>query len=418
MDRPSTTMSDARIQPEASLIAVLPDTFTATAFGTSGNLQLSPLTNTLFQAYATSSATSTSKAEVVPDGIPEFAHSAVWILAGGLSFGFVAAICLFLIEFYPRHSRGGTTTSSSSSRSRSSSVQFQRKKKREYHEVPQVDIELDSYGTSRASGTPDWQKSWPLAANEDEEEDVEGEPMLRRRRRRRRNRKPRNLSVDTSVQYSGLGIAVPDEKPPPSRPESARYAEDSASPSSSISGPQLQLRHWTPLPMTEMALLTTAREPYYNQPRDEAELAGDEISLSPNSSLPTIRLRSPTMLRKTMNDKRKQPNISQQQQKRATDLESGFFEPLNRTKKITLTTGVHADSPPHSTPHGSPNSSRARNSTLSLWLDKGENAIDYVATKLATIMYEQVKNPEEGLLLPVRDCEREKKSDGVMVGIS
>lgn len=389
MDRTSTTMSDARIQPEASLIAVLPDTSTTTAFGTSGNLQLSPLTNTLFQAYATSSATSTSKAEVVPDGIPEFTHSAVWILAGGLSFGFVAAICLFLIEFYPRHSRGG-----GSSRSRSSSVQFQRKKKREYYEVPQVDIELDSYGTSRASGTPDWQKSWPLAANADEheEEDVEGEPMLRRRRRRR-NRKPRNLSVDTSVQYSGLGIAVPDEKPPPSRPESARYAEYSASPSSSISSPQLQLRHWTPLPMTEMAPLTTAREPYYNQPHDEAELAWDEISLSPNSSLPTIRLRSPTMLRKTMNDKRKQPNISQQQQKRATDLESGFFEPP-------------------------PNSSRARHSTLSLWLEKGENAIDYVATKLATIMYEQVKNPEEGLLLPVRDCERERKSDGVMVGIS
>lgn len=408
MDRPSTTMSDARIQPEASLIAVLPDTFTTTAFGTSGNLQLSPSTKTLFQAYATSSATSTSKAEVVPDGIPEFTYSAVWILAGGLSFGFVAAICLFLIEFYPRHSRGG---------SRSSSVQFQRKKKREYHEVPQVDIELDSYGTSRASGTPDWQKSWPLAANADEheEEDVEGEPMLRRRRR---NRKPRNLSVDTSVQYSGLGIAVPDEKPPPSRPESARYAGDSASPSSSISSPQLQLRHWTPLPMTEMALLTTAREPYYNQPHDEAELAWDEISMSPNSSLPTIRLRSPTMLRKTMNEKREQLNISQQQQKRATDLESGFFEPLTRIKQITPSSGVHADSPPYSTPHGSPNSSRARHSTLSLWLDKGENAIDYVATKLATIMYEQVKNPEEGLLLPVRDCERERKSDGGMVGIS
>lgn len=390
MDRPSTTMSDAPIQPEASLVAVLPDTFTTTAFGTSGNLQLSPSTNTLFQAYATSSATSTSKAEVVPDGIPEFTHSAVWILAGGLSFGFVAAICLFLIEFYPRHSPGGGSSSSS----RSSSVQFQRKKKREYDEVPQVDIELDSYGTSRASGTPDWQRSWPLAANEDEQEDVEGEPMLRRRRRRRRsNMKPRNLSVDTSVQYSGLGIAVPDEKPPPSRPESARYAEDSASPSSSISSPQLQLRHWTPLPITEMAPLTTAREPYYNQPHDEAELAWDEISLSPNSSLPTIRLRSPTMLRKTMNDKRKQLNISQQQQKRAPDLESGFFEPP-------------------------PNSSRARHSTLSLWLDKGENAIDYVATKLATITYEQVKNPVEGLLLPVRDCEREKKSDGVMVGIS
>lgn len=413
MDRPSTTMSDARIQPEASFIAVLPDTFTTTALGTSGNLQLSPSTNTLFQAYATSSATSTSKAEVVPDGIPEFTHSAVWILAGGLSFGFVAAICLFLIEFYPRHSRGG---SSSRRRSRSSSVQFQRKKKREYHELPQVDIELDSYGTSRASGTPDWQKSWPLAANEDEEEDVEGEPMLRRRRRR--NRKPRNLSVDTSVQYSGLGIAVPDKKPYPSRPESARYAEDSASPSSSISSPQLQLRHWTPLPMTEMAPLTTAREPYYNQPHDEAELAWDEISLSPNSSLPTIRLRSPTMLRKTMNDKRKQSNTSQLQQKRAPDLESGFFEPLIRTKKITPSSGVHADSPPYSTPHGSPNSSRARHSTLSLWLDRGENAIDYVATKLATIMYEQVKNPEEGLLLPVRDCERERKSDGVMVGIS
>lgn len=415
MDRPSTTMSDARIQPEASLIAVLPDTFTTTAFGTSGNLQLSPSTNTLFQAYATSSATSTSKAEVVPDGIPEFTHSAVWILAGGLSFGFVAAICLFLIEFYPRHSRGGGS-SSSSSRSRSSSVQFQRKKKREYHELPQVDIELDSYGTSRASGTPDWQKSWPLAANEDEheEEDVEGEPMLRRRRRR----KPRNLSVDTSVQYSGLGIAVPNEKPPPSRPESARYAEDSASPSSSISSPQLQLRHWTPLPMTEMAALTTAREPYYNQPRHEAELAWDEISLSPNSSLPTIRLRSPTMLRKTMNDKRKQSDISQQQQKRAPDLESGCFEPLIRTKNINRSTGVHADSPPYSTPHGSPNSSRARYSTLSLWLDKGENAIDYVATKLATIMYEQVRNPEEGLLLPVRDCERERKTDGGMVGIS
>lgn len=415
MDRSSTTMSDARIQPEASLIAVLPDTFTTTAFGTSGNLQLSPSTNTLFQAYATTSATSTSKAEVVSDGIPEFTHSAVWILAGGLSFGFVAAICLFLIEFYPRHSRGGS--SSSRSRSRSSSVQFQRKKKREYHEVPQVDIELDSYGTSRASGTPDWQNSWPLAANADEheEEEVEGEPMLRRRRRRR---KPRNLSVDTSVQYSGLGIAVPDGKPYPSRPESARYAEDSASPSSSISSPQLQLRHWTPLPMTEMAPLTTAREPYYNQPHDEAELAWDEISLSPNSSLPTIRLRSPTMLRKRMNDKRKQPNISQQQQKRAPDLESGFFEPLNRTKKINRSTGVHADSPPYSTPHVSPNSSRARNSTLSLWLDKGENAIDYVATKLATIMYEQVKNREEGLLLPVRDCERERKSDGVMVGIS
>lgn len=414
MDRPSTTMSDARIQPEASLIAVLPNTFTTTAFGTSGNLQLSPLTNTLFQAYVTTSATSTSKAEVVPDGIPEFTHSAVWILAGGLSFGFVAAICLFLIEFYPRHSPGG---GSSRSRSRSSSVQFQRKKKREYHEVPQVDIELDSYVTSRASGTPDWQKSWPLAANADEheEEDVEGEPMLRRRRR---NRKPRNLSVDTSVQYSGLGIAVPDEKPPPSRPESARYAEDSASPSSSISSPQLQLRHWTPLPMTEMAPLTTARELYYHQPHDEAELAWDEISLSPNSSLPTIRLRSPTMLRKTMNDKRKQLNISQQQQKRAIDLESGFFEPLNRTKKITPRTGVRVDSPPYSTPHVSPNSSRARNSTLSLWLDKGENAIDYVATKLATIMYEQVKNPEEGLLLPVRDCERERESDGVMVGIS
>lgn len=415
MDRPSTTMSDARIQPEASLIAVLPETFTTTAFGTSGYLQLSPSTNTLFQAYATSSATSTSKAEVVPDGIPEFTHSAVWILAGGLSFGFVAAICLFLIEFYPRHSRGGTSSSSS----RSSSVHFQRKKKREYHELPQVDIELDSYGTSRASGTPDWQKSWPLAANEDEEEEqenAEGEPMLRRRRRR--NRKPRNLSVDTSVQYSGLGIAVPNEKPPPSRPESARYAEDSASSSSSISSPQLQLRHWTPLPMTEMAPLTTAREPYYNQPHDEAELAWDEISLSPNSSLPTIRLRSPTMLRKTMNDKRKQPNISPQQQKRAPDLESGFFEPLNRTKKIVRSTGVHADSPTYSTPHVSPNSSRARHSTLSLWLDKGENAIDYVATKLATIMYEQVKNPEEGLLLPVRDCERERKSDGLMVGIS
>lgn len=410
MDRPSTTMSDARIQPEASLVAVLPDTFTTTAFGTSGYFQLSPSTNTLFQAYATSSATSTSEAEVVPDGIPEFTHSAVWILAGGLSFGFVAAICLFLIEFYPRHSRG----SGSRSRSRSSSVQFQRKKKREYHEVPQVEIELDSYGTSRASGTPDWQKSWPLAANEDEEEDVEGEPMLRRRR----NRKPRNLSVDTSVQYSGLGIAVPDEKPPPPRPESARYAEHSASPSSSISSPQLQLRHWTPLPMTEMAPLTTARESYYNQPHDEAELAWDEISLSPNSTLPTIRLRSPTMLRKTMNDKRKQLNISPQQQKRAPDLESGFFEPLTRTKKINRSTGVRVDSPPYSTPHVSPNSSRARHSTLSLWLDKGENAIDYVATKLATIMYEQVKNPEEGLLLPVRDCEREKKSDGVTVGIS
>lgn len=362
-------MSRSTIPQETSEAA----TFTSTAFGTTRDPKLSQPTNAPLLQHSSALATPTSTAVIWPDHVPDLPHTIIWILAGGLSFGFVAAVCLFLIDFYPRHPRG---------------VQLQRQRKRDFREVPQGEVELDSYSTSRTPITLDWH------------EDAR-KPMVRRRQ------KPKNLSVDTNAQYHGLGIAIPAET-------------GSASTTSSSSSLQVHPKTWTSL---RSPLFAGKNEPESLLQVEDAKASKEmaramrhwhpvDNRFDPTGEhQPTVRLRSPTVLRKSIHSK----SISTQSNDRTPDLEAGDFSTSNNR----FLHNREEDSPPQS-PYPSPLPSPA-DSTLCLLLDKGEGAIDYIATKFARIMYAQVKDdPEEGLLLHVRRSERERGGGGGgrMVGIS
>ncbi|KAF2172718.1 hypothetical protein M409DRAFT_16680 [Zasmidium cellare ATCC 36951] len=84
--------------------------------------------------------------------------------------------------------------------------------------------------------------------------------------------------------------------------------------------------------------------------------------------------------------------------KNSTDLEAGLLKPLPRDRRrpnlVPLTPST-ASAPP---------------SPGMRVLEMVGGSVEYAAEKMSRFMHDQVKgNPEEGLLLPVRDCERERE---------
>ncbi|KAI5365157.1 hypothetical protein Slin15195_G046940 [Septoria linicola] len=381
-----------------------------------------PASETLHQRYSTSSAvlvgTAPAAPEVWPDHFPDLPPAAVWILAGGLSFLFVGAICLLMINFYPHHPRGHRV-----------------KAQRGYTEVAQEDFELDSYCASRVPITPDWQMGRPHHA----QTGVDSSPRVDEFASMLRKRRPTTLSIDTTAQYKGLGIAVQGGKaktahaPPPPRRSSSEDTVPSRSCSTASSSSSSSLRApphaWTPLPSplikghhgrTRPRAKKSTLEPRRQKPSIELELV-ETFCPRPGRDSDQQRSGKDAGTARRANAATEQvASASQYQSSRFLDLDT-HQQHMSELEAGTFLDVRHAtgwpnhslpeDPPPETpyvTPEESPRPSRT-SSTLNLLLQKGEDAVDYTARKLTRMVYDQVnKNDlEEGLLLPIRRCETE-----------
>lgn len=84
----------------------------------------------------------------------------------------------------------------------------------------------------------------------------------------------------------------------------------------------------------------------------------------------------------------------------STDLEAGLLKPLAHDRRRQIISHPEAAAPPPPPPP----------SPGLRVLEMVGGSVEYAAEKMSRFMYDSVKgDPEDGLLLPVRDCEREMK---------
>ncbi|KAF2208476.1 hypothetical protein CERZMDRAFT_101225 [Cercospora zeae-maydis SCOH1-5] len=350
-------------------------------FGTSGPLEMSPVSRAAASAaqqvysLAHTSATATSSdvtavEGVWPDHLPDVPDVIFCSLAGGLGFGIVTAFCLVMIMFWPRrqHSRSAGKESS----------------KGTYQAVAQGDVELEDLVSSCSSAVS-------CASVQPVEVSSAGEMLLRKRKR---DVMKRTLRVDTTTEYRGLGIAVPGGQ---------------------------------------------AIEGLLGEEKSGEEKPAEEDAKAPRgpghgvSQAPAIHIHAPTKstheppvaLREGLDTYGKHtfddsPAFKLRHHRSHHDLETGMLHDASHLRSSSTPSSFfarnrsgHATSDSRSSSTSSSSTSSApisqAGSTLNLLLEKGENAIDFAATKLSKIMYDQVnreRDVEADLLLPVTAEER------------
>ena len=229
--------------------------------------------------------------------------------------------------------------------------------KRRYHgytKVHQDDYELDQlYHRGRSSAV--------ASTHHDFEHDSESENKATVRRR-----KPRHLRINTVAEYHGLGIAVPGEEDAGSQSGNRRPFDEEA----------LRQRPKSPAVATWEALTAPL-------PSVTAFVHGQN-TLTPFSTPPVYAEQA--------------------------DVESGR-RPLRQVGASTPDM-FDVTSPYHHRPRGADEDAPG-----SAFLKKVNGRVNYAADRLSRTLHDQVMGPEEGLLLPVRNGEREQPyTPGVYVG--
>ncbi|KXS99320.1 hypothetical protein AC578_6754 [Pseudocercospora eumusae] len=283
------------------------------------------------------------------DPLPDLPPYVAPLVAAWLAFGVVAAILLFFVQFPPRCFRGDRKAKTVS-RSR------------------RVAIGRDEYELETLNATLEPPQAVSTSADSPALDNGELRTGMRRR-----GMQKKNLSVDTSGKYFGLGIAVPgisiaDHAPSPAL--RTRRSFDSIS----------------------------SRTSY----PDQCDGASSHGSASPlNKSWHALDMPKP--IAKYSHHATK--SVDSQDAARSLryrlpdDEEVGLLKPTDkRGRGIAYRT-------PWPTPNNSPPSSGVR-----LALEKVGDGIEWGTDKLAKLLHDQVKDDyEDGLLLPIRSNERERR---------
>lgn len=323
------------------------------------------------------------------DPLPDFPPWAICLLAGALTFGFTAAILLWLVQFYhPRRSSPRTRAKCNS----------------EYRQIENEEYEMECYSTS----TPSWQNAAVFSSLAGHSvlpnlapapSPAVAEPSVRRR-------KPKNLSIDTGTQYKGLGIAIPGqqnhEQPSPAFGHNDEQPESYGSDCSDCGGgSSLKKKKKSP---------TRTWQPPFSAPVDITErFSTFERS---KKAFRESRDRHPDSAPSTHSDEERTPLLRPDSfASTPNDLESGLLsstKPLDKPGKYMPNLQKVSGSPNDhlSSKESLPDSSRS-SSRVRLVLDKVENGIDWATGRAVRMFHDQMKEDwEEGLLLPVRAEER------------
>ncbi|KAI7537156.1 hypothetical protein KC331_g11073 [Hortaea werneckii] len=260
----------------------------------------------------------------------------VGLLAGALSFGLVCAVVLYLVNFPAKDLN-----------LLSKRLMVQRKRYDGYNALQQEND--DAHPTLSRGG------STQAALHFGRSTAVENSGSGRKRRK--------NLSIDTSAQYHGLGIAVP--------------ADDLRG------GPKVVSRCE---PYDEEALRTRTQSPAMKTweavtaPLPALSRFGYELSelLTPGS----------------------RTSLTSDTHYEMRDIEQGSSSSSHHSEDSRH---VHLPQLSARDPQYAPTTGKETGG----FLEKVGNGVDYMAEKVARMMHDEVENAEEGLLLPVAQHERE-----------
>ncbi|GIZ47016.1 hypothetical protein CKM354_001011700 [Cercospora kikuchii] len=361
------------------------EAMTPISFGTSAALEMSP--TSLFAsgqqiryplASTTISSSTTTTSEAWPDHFPDVPRILSYCLAGGLGFGIVTAICLLMIMYWPRRP---SSHSQSAGEGKSKGI---------YRAVPQGDVELQDLASSCSSST-----SHRHAHSI--EVDSAKEMLLRQRKKELMKR---ILRVDTTGEYRGLGIVVP--------------REDVVAPLCEEVHDEEQLpeeQHWKvpprgrgEVPYAPTIQIHAPANPTNKAPASSHEASGADKNQLLNNSPPF-----------NLHHHRSHHDLETGMLHNATQLGSSFAPSSLFARGRTYYSNPASRSPSASSSSASSAPVSRANSTLNLLLEKGEDAINFAARKLAKMMYDQVnrdRDVEADLLLPVRAEEMGRERSG------
>ncbi|CAK1366639.1 unnamed protein product [Cercospora beticola] len=348
-------------------------------FGTSGALGMSP-TSLLASAqqarYPLASTTTipgtTASSEVWPDLFPDVPDFLSYCLAGGLGFGVVTAICLLMIMYWPRRPSSHPQSAGEG------------KSKGIYRAVPQGDLELQDLASSFSSST-----SHRHAHSI--EQHTEKEMLLRQRKKELMKK---TLRVDTTGEYRGLGIVVPREEVDAPLCEEAPDEEKLA-----------EGQHWK-VPPRGRGEVPCAPTIQIHAPVKSTRKPPTSSQEAPDSDKNQLLNNTPPF---DLHHHHSHHDLETGMLHDATQLGSSFAPSSFFARGRTYYSNPASRSPSACSSSGSSAPISRANSTLNLLLEKGEDAIDFAARKLAKMMYDQVnrdRDVEADLLLPVRAEER------------
>ncbi|KAK5137763.1 hypothetical protein LTR08_007335 [Meristemomyces frigidus] len=284
-------------------------------------------------------AAPTSTSAKFRDDFPAMPEWLVGLMAGLLAFGFVVAVVLYLANFPP---------------SLSWVHSLRKRKLRRYGYTALGDGEDDSDGhrRSKSATVTDSSSGESGAATSSA-----GKGLARRRK---------NLSIDTSAHYFGLGIALPGDHEAAQRKRRRSYDEEAT-----------QLRHLKPTP----SAVRTAWEAV-TAPLPSASVFAHNISATLTGGPRTAAVDG---------------NYTRLGN---GDLEEGVAEGLRSDATDYATS-------PYKRAVQDPLYGPETRAEMDGFLGKLGSGVEHVAGRLTKALHDRVDGAEDGLLLSVKDCERE-----------
>ncbi|KXT14082.1 hypothetical protein AC579_786 [Pseudocercospora musae] len=349
----------APVEPTTSAVRFTyqPTSKVSKSIGTSNGLRpsLEIVTSTTTSTIPTLSPTSTIR---LPrsDPLPDLPPYVAPLVAAWLAFGVVAAILLFFIQFPPRCFRSNRAA-------------------RPPLRTRCAATSRDAYELETLNTTLEPPQAVSTSADSPALDNGELRPGMRKRAMQK------NLSVDTSGKYVGLGIAVP--------------------------GTSIANHAPSPALKTRRSLDSISSRNSYLDQYDGASSHGSASPL--NKSWHALDTPKPTAKYSHHATK----SVDSQEAARSLryrlpdDEEAGLLEPTGER------VGAFGHRTPWPTPNGSPPSSgpKSSSSRVRLALEKVGDGIEWGTDKLAKLLHDQVKDDyEDGLLLPIRADERERRS--------
>ncbi|KAF7191896.1 hypothetical protein HII31_06941 [Pseudocercospora fuligena] len=326
-----------------------------TSNGLRPSLEIVTATTTLTSTMSPTPTIRLPRSDPLPDLPPYVAP----LVAAWLAFGVVAAILLFFVQFPPRCFRSNHAARPPSRNRRTATS-------RDEYELETLN---DTLAPPQAVST---------SADSPALDHGELRPGMRKRAMQKKN-----LSVDTSGKYIGLGIAVPgmsiaDHAPSPAL-RTRRSFESLSSRSSYLDQYDGVSSHDSASPLNKSWHALDTPKPIAKYSHHATK------SVDSQEAARSLRYRLPD------------------------DEEAGLLKPTG--KRV----GVFGYRTPWPTPNGSPPSSgssspKSSSSRVRLALEKVGDGIEWGTDKLSKLLHDQVKDDyEDGLLLPIRADERERR---------
>ncbi|EME81649.1 uncharacterized protein MYCFIDRAFT_78893 [Pseudocercospora fijiensis CIRAD86] len=326
-----------------------PSSKVSKSIGTSNGLRpsLEIVTPTTISTATATPSIGLPRSDPLPD-LPPYVGP---LVAAWLAFGVVAAILLFFVQFPPRCFRGDGKAKPVNRKLRPAAS-------RDEHELDTLNATLEP----------------PQAVSTSADSPALDNGELRPGMRKRAMQK--NLSVDTSVKYVGLGIAVPgisiaDHAPSPAL-RTRKSFDGFSSQKSYLDQSDGASSHGSASPLNKSWHVLNTPKPTAKSSHHATK------SVDSQEAARSLRFRLPD------------------------DEEAGLRKPTDRRGRGF---GYRT---PWPTPNGSPSSSgssspKPSTSTVRLALEKVGDSIEWGTDKLAKLLHDQVKEDyEDGLLLPIK----------------